>query len=128
MGDIFFHGLYPYIDLDAGGSIQGMIAAVDVGLELSDGATKVVPGHGPLTDREGLAAYRSMLVEIRDAVQALVDQGKSLQETVDARPTAKWDEELGGAFIKPDSLVIFVYNSLTGVARYTPLEDGTTTE
>ena len=69
-----------------------------------------------------------MLLEIRDNVQALIDKSLSLQEAVDANPTAKWDEELGGAFIKPDNLVIFVYNSLTGVDHFTPLESNETTE
>ncbi|MEJ2385642.1 MAG: MBL fold metallo-hydrolase [Xanthomonadales bacterium] len=129
MGDIFFNGLYPYIDLDAGGTIQGMIDAVEQGLELADEETKIIPGHGPLTDRAGMQAYHAMLVEIRDRVQALIDQGLSREQVVAARPTARWDEELGNAFIKPDKLAIFVYNSLTGVARFTPLEDdGTTTE
>jgi len=129
MGDIFFNGLYPYIDLDAGGTIQGMIGAVELGLELADAETRVIPGHGPLTDRAGLQAYHAMLVEIRDRVQALIDQGMTREEVVAARPTAQWDEALGNAFIKPDKLAIFVYNSLTGVARFTPLEsDGTTTE
>ena len=102
--------------------------SVELGMRLSDADTKVIPGHGPLTDRAGLEGYRSMLVEIRDAVQALIDQGKNLQEAVDANPTAKWDEALGGAFIKPENLVIFVYNSLSGVDHFTPLAEGKTTE
>jgi glyoxylase-like metal-dependent hydrolase (beta-lactamase superfamily II) len=129
MGDIYFNGLYPYIDLDAGGTIQGMIGAVELGLELADEETKIIPGHGPLTDRAGMQGYLAMLVEIRDRVQALIDQGMSREEVVAAGPTAPWDEELGNAFIKPENLAIFVYNSLTGVDRFTPLEgDGTTTE
>jgi len=129
MGDIFFNGLYPYIDLDAGGTVQGLIEAVELGLELADADTKIIPGHGPLTDRAGMLAYHAMLVEIRDRVRALVDEGMNLAQVVAARPTAQWDAELGNAFIKPDSLVIFVYNSLTGVERFTPLEAaGTTTE
>jgi len=129
MGDIFFNGLYPYIDLDAGGTIQGMIGAVELGLELTDARTKIIPGHGPLTDRAGMQAYHAMLVEIRDRVQTLIDQGLSREQVVAARPTAPWDEELGNAFIKPDQLAIFVYNSLTGVAHFTPLAGaGTTTE
>jgi len=129
MGDIYFNGLYPYIDLDAGGTVQGMIGAVELGLELADEETKIIPGHGPLTDRAGMQGYLAMLVEIRDRVQALIDQGMSREQVVAARPTAQWDEELGNAFIKPDQLAIFVYNSLTGIDRFTPLEDdGTTTE
>jgi cyclase len=122
MGDIFFNGLYPYIDLDAGGTVQGLIAAVETGLELADDETKIIPGHGPLSDRAGMQAYHAMLVEIRDRVQALIDAGKSLAQAVEARPTAEWDEKLGKAFIKPDKLVVFIYNSLTGVDRFTPVE------
>jgi glyoxylase-like metal-dependent hydrolase (beta-lactamase superfamily II) len=119
MGDIFFNGLYPYIDLDGGGSIQGMIAAVDLALTLADGETKVIPGHGPLSDRAGLLEYRGFLAQARDNVQALVDQGLNLEQTIAAKPTAEWDDALGGVWITPAQLVTFIYNSLTGVDHYT---------
>jgi len=129
MGDIFFNGLYPYIDLDGGGSIQGMIAAVDVGIALADENTQVIPGHGPMSDRAGLIEYRGFLVEARDNVQALIDDGKSLDEAIAARPTAKWDDALGGVWITPEQLVAFIYNSLTGVDHYTaPASQETDTE
>lgn len=120
MGDIFFNGLYPYIDLDGGGTVQGMIAAVDLGLTLADENTQIIPGHGPMSDRAGLIEYRGFLVEARDNVQALIDDGKSLDETIAARPTAKWDDALGGVWITPEQLTTFIYNSLTGVDHYTP--------
>jgi glyoxylase-like metal-dependent hydrolase (beta-lactamase superfamily II) len=126
MGDVFFYGLYPFIDLDGGGTVQGLITAVELGLSLSGDATRVIPGHGPLTDKAGLQGYHDMLVAIRDSVQTMIDDGMSLQQVADAKPTAQWDEELGGAFIKPDQLVVFVYNSLVGVDHYTPLESSTT--
>ncbi len=129
MGDIFFNGLYPYIDLDGGGSIQGMIAAVDLALTLADDRTQVIPGHGPVSDRAGLLEYRDFLARARDKVQALVDQGMSLQQAVAARPTAEWDEALGGVWITPEQLVTFIYNSLTGVEHYTaPAAQDTATE
>jgi len=112
MGDTFFHGLYPFIDVDSGGGINGVIAAADKGLSLADENTKIIPGHGPLTDRAGLMGYRDMLVEIRDNVKALKDAGKSLEEAIAATPGKKYDEKLGGAFIKPDALVTFMYRSL----------------
>jgi glyoxylase-like metal-dependent hydrolase (beta-lactamase superfamily II) len=121
MGDIFFKGLYPYIDLDGGGSIQGMIAAVDLALTLTDENTRVIPGHGPVSDRAGLLDYRLFLAKARDNVQALVDQGMSQQQAVAAKPTAEWDEALGGVWITPEQFVTFIYNSLTGVDHYTPL-------
>jgi len=120
MGDIYFNGLYPYIDLDGGGSVQGMIAAVELGLGLADADTRVIPGHGPLSNRAELDSYRAFLVKVRDNVQALIGQGLSLEEAIAARPTAEWDEQLGGVWIKPEQLVTFIYNSLTGVDRYTP--------
>ena len=120
MGDIFFNGLYPYIDLDGGGTVQGMISAVDLGITLADENTQIIPGHGPMSDRAGLIEYRGFLVEARDNVQALIDDGKSLDETIAAQPTAKWDDALGGVWITPEQLTTFIYNSLTGVDHYTP--------
>ena len=115
MGDVFFYGLYPFIDLDGGGTVQGLITAVELGLSLSGDATRVIPGHGPLTDKAGLQGYHDMLVAIRDSVQTMIDDGLSLQQVVDAKPTAQWDEELGGAFIKPDQLVAASINDVVAV-------------
>lgn len=129
MGDDYFNGLYPYIDLDGGGSIQGMIDAVELGMELSNSETQIIPGHGPLSDLAGLTAYHDFLVAARDNVQALIDQGMSLEQTVAANPTAEWDEALGKVWITPEQLTIFIYNSLTGVDHYTALvSQETTTE
>ena len=75
--------------------------------------------HGPLTDRAGLQAYLDLLTRARDQVQALVDQGMSLEQAIDARPTAEWDDSLGQVWITPAQFVTFIYNSLTGVERYT---------
>jgi cyclase len=120
MGDIYFNGLYPYIDLDGGGSIQGMIGAVELGLELANEQTKIIPGHGPLSNRAELQLYHDFLVKARANVQALVDQGLDLQQAIAAKPTAEWDAALGGVWIKPEQWVTFIYNSLTGVDHYTP--------
>lgn len=111
MGDTFFNIGYPFIDVDSGGGIHGLIRAVNKGLMLADENTRVIPGHGPLTDRAGLMAYRDMLVTARDAVLALKTAGKSLEETIAAKPTAALDAENGQAFIKPDQIVTFIYNS-----------------
>jgi len=122
MGDIYFNGLYPYIDLDGGGSIQGMIAAVELGVGMADAKTRIIPGHGPLSDLNGLHEYLAFLTKARDNVQALIDQGMSLQQAIKANPTAEWDETLGKVWIKPEQLVIFIYNSLTGVDYFTTTE------
>jgi len=114
MGDVFFNGMYPFIDLSADGSIDGVIAALDRALPLTDDQTKVIPGHGALTDRAGMLAYRKMLAGIRDRVAAQVDAGKSLEEVVASKPTAEFDEQWGQGFIKPDQFTEIVYTSLKG--------------
>jgi cyclase len=127
MGDIFFNGLYPYIDLDGGGSIQGMIAAVELGIGMANAETRIIPGHGPLSDFNGIQEYHAFLTKARDNVQALIDQGMSLEQAIAANPTTEWDENLGKVWITPDQLVIFIYNSLTGVDHFTRLESQETT-
>jgi glyoxylase-like metal-dependent hydrolase (beta-lactamase superfamily II) len=129
MGDIYFNGLYPYIDLDGGGSIQGMIAGVELAVSLSDDNTQVIPGHGPMSNLQELTAYLAFLTRARDNVQALIDQGMNLQQVIAAKPTAEWDETLGKVWITPEQLAVFIFNSLTGVTQFTVLEtQDTTTE
>jgi glyoxylase-like metal-dependent hydrolase (beta-lactamase superfamily II) len=120
MGDMYFNGLYPYVDLDAGGSIQGVIAAADLALSLADESTRIIPGHGPLAMEEDLRDYRSFLVEASSNIQALIDQGMSLEQIIEARPTREWDETLGEVWITPPQFVTFIYNSLEGIHHYTP--------
>jgi glyoxylase-like metal-dependent hydrolase (beta-lactamase superfamily II) len=127
MGDILFNGLYPFIDLDGGGTIQGMIAGVELGMSIADAETRIIPGHGPMSDLAGMQEYHAFLVKARDNVQALIDQGMSLEQVIEARPTAEWDEILGKVWITPAQLVTFIYNSLTGVDHFTALESQETT-
>lgn len=112
MGDCFFNGMYPIIDTGSGGTIDGYIAAVDRGLALAAPGTKVVPGHGPLGTREDLAAFGAMLKEARAAIAALKSGGKSIDETVAAKPTAPLDERWGNSFVKPEAFVRTVYDTL----------------
>ena len=114
MGDTFFNGMYPFIDLSSGGSIAGMIAACERGLTMADPATKIIPGHGPLGSAVDLRAFRDMLAASRDAVAPLVKAGKTLDEVKAAKPTAALDEKWGKGFMKPDVWVTIVYADLTG--------------
>ena len=112
LGDIWFNGMYPFIDAGTGGRIDGMIHASDAGLVLADAETKIVPGHGPLGDKAALTKYRGMLVTVRDRVKALKSAGKSAEQAVAAKPTADLDAAWSGGFMKPDVFVGIVYSSL----------------
>jgi len=112
MGDLYFNGMYPYIDIDAGGSIDGVIAAAGRVLEMMADGTKLIPGHGPLSNRAELTAYRDMLSGVRNAVAEAMAAGKSADEIVAAGPTAPWDEVWGGGFMKPDVFTGIVARSL----------------
>jgi glyoxylase-like metal-dependent hydrolase (beta-lactamase superfamily II) len=112
MGDILFNGGYPFIDVDAGGSIRGMIAACDRALELTDADTRIIAGHGPMAVRRDLEAYRAMLQGVVDAVAPLVAQGKSLDEIKRADPLAALDETWGSGFVSPDLMLSIVVRDL----------------
>jgi len=113
MGDVLFNGGYPFIDLGSGGSVDGVLAAVNRVLAMTDADTKFIPGHGPLASRGDLVAYRDMLQEVRARVAALVAEGKSLEEVQAAKPTEDLDETWGGGFINGETIVGIVYGSLT---------------
>ena len=112
MGDVFFNGWYPFIDMDSGGTLQGIIAAVERVLAASDSATRIIPGHGPLASRDDLAAYHRVLVTARDRVQALRRAGQTLEQVIAERPMAEYDETWGVQFIRPAQFLTFVYRSL----------------
>lgn len=114
MGDCFFNGMYPFIDLSSGGSLEGVIAAADKVLGVVDPNTKIIPGHGPVADKAALQAFRDMLVGVRDRVQPMVKAGKTLDEVKAAQPTKAFDEKWGQGFMKADVFLGIVYQSLKG--------------
>jgi cyclase len=120
MGDMYFNGLYPYVDLDAGGSMQGMVAAADLALSMADESTRIIPGHGPLAVTEDLKGYRDFLIKAGANVQELIDKDMDLQQIIAAEPTKEWDETLGKTWITPAQFVTFIYNSLKGIHHFTP--------
>jgi glyoxylase-like metal-dependent hydrolase (beta-lactamase superfamily II) len=112
MGDTFFNGMYPFIDAGTGGKVNGMIAAAEKGLKMSNATTRIVPGHGPVGDRAALTRYRDMLVAVRDRVQKLKMEGRTEKETVAAKPTVEFDATWGQGLIQPDVFVSLIYNTL----------------
>lgn len=112
MGDLFFNGFYPYIDVNSGGALPGVIAAAERALALADEETKIIPGHGPLSKKTELQVYHDMLVTIHGRMQELIAAGNTRDEIIAAKPTADFDEEWGGGFMQPDNWVGILYDSL----------------
>ena len=112
MGDLYFNGLYPVIDYGSGGHIDGMIAAVSEVLPRLDDKSRVIPGHGPISDKAGLIVYRDLLATVAARMKKLMAEGKTLEEIQAAKPTADYDEQWGKQFLKPAPWVEMVYMGL----------------
>src|SRR5882724_12549517 len=112
MGDLFFNGMYPYIDPGTGGTITGNIAACDKILSLTDNHTKIVAGHGPLGNKADLTKFRDMLVTSRDRVQKLKSAGKPALEAVAEKPFADLDPDWGKGIINSEQWIQIVYLTL----------------
>ncbi|QNI33030.1 MBL fold metallo-hydrolase [Alloacidobacterium dinghuense] len=111
-GDVFFNGVYPFIDASTGGTINGMIRGADACLAVADDKTKIVPGHGPLGDKDALQKYRDMLAAIATKVEKLKSSGQSLDQVIAAKPTSDFDAAWGKGSLKPDQFVELVYSTL----------------
>ena len=114
VGDVYYSGAYPFIDLASGGSLAGLVAALETVLSRADSRTIVIPGHGPVSNRAALAAYRDMLVATGRRVRELIDEGKSLDEVVAARPTAAYDAVYGQGSMTVERFVGILYVNLGG--------------
>ncbi len=111
-GDVFFNGRYPYIDGNTGGRVDGMIEASNRLLRRADADTRIVPGHGPLATRADLVKYRDMLSTAADRVRKLKASGKSLEESIAAKPFTDLDGDWGSGRHKGDDFVKIVYLTL----------------
>ncbi|MGD8326071.1 MAG: MBL fold metallo-hydrolase [Sphingomonadales bacterium] len=112
MGDTYFNGGFPYIDVDSGGNVYGMIEAADKALSLADDETRIIPGHGEMATKADLQSYRDMLALVVSRAEALVEEGKTLDEIKSAGISKEYDKELGTAFIKPDFFATTIYESI----------------
>jgi glyoxylase-like metal-dependent hydrolase (beta-lactamase superfamily II) len=117
MGDTYFSNGYPFIDLSSGGSVEGVLAAQAKALAMGNGGTRYIPGHGPVTGKTELAAYRTMLADITGKVRTAVAAKRSVDDIVASKPSAAYDAKFGNGFIKPDQLVRTIYASLTARPR-----------
>lgn len=111
-GDLLFVGLYPYIDPTDNGWPQGMVKALMEIAPMIDDNTIVIPGHGPVTNKAGLLAFAEMLKEVGGTIQQLLDEGKTTEEIIAAKPTAKWDEQYGKVWMDGDTFTKLVIDCL----------------
>ncbi|MGH8128915.1 MAG: MBL fold metallo-hydrolase [Gammaproteobacteria bacterium] len=112
MGDLFFNGIYPVIDIEAGGSVGGMIGDINKVLPLMNDKTVVIPGHGPVADKAALIRFRDMMSSVRNNVRKLINEGKTLEQIQAAHPTAAFDAKWDGHGVSAHRFVAEVYYSL----------------
>ncbi|KUJ82535.1 MULTISPECIES: MBL fold metallo-hydrolase [Microbulbifer] len=113
MGDTFFNGSYPYIDVSAGGSVDGLVAVMDRVLAMADDDTAIIPGHGPLSNKAELKEQRDLLVKLKGKIQEMIDEGMSRERVIAANPTRDYDADYGQGFMKPDIWTGIVFDSLS---------------
>ena len=111
-GDVMFNGMFPFIDLDGGGSVDGFIAGQQHMIAMADDETKIIPGHGPLASKADLQTAVDMLIDSQARVKALVDDGMSLDEVKEANPLSVYDS-WNWDFITTERMTETIYRSLT---------------
>lgn len=111
-GDCYRGIGYLYVDLNNGGSLAGILDALGTIIGESGPHTKIIPGHGPITDRNGVIAERDLILTLRDRISSLVAQGKTLEEVVAARPTAEFDAQIPQGAQSADEIVKWMYTAI----------------
>lgn len=114
MGDCYMTISYPFADLSSGGNFDGFIATTAKVMGMSDNTFKIIPGHGPLSNKTEMKAWHDMMVELRASVKKEVDAGKDLEAIQKLKLTAKWDAKWGKAFIKSEQVVEFAFKAVKG--------------
>jgi cyclase len=109
-GDVFRTTGYPVIDLNNGGTLQGTLDALQQAIDMAGPDTKFVPGHGNVSNRDDVIAFRNMILEVRERVSKLVRDGMTLEQVMAAKPTADLDAKYGA----PDRFLPGVYQGLKG--------------
>ena len=111
-GDLYFNKIYPFIDYSVGGSIDGMIAAATQIIGEANDKTIIVPGHGDVSGKADLIAFRDMLTAVSGRIHTLVDEGKTEDEVVAAKPTAEFDAVWGKGMFGGDAFTRIVYRGM----------------
>jgi glyoxylase-like metal-dependent hydrolase (beta-lactamase superfamily II) len=117
VGDYFRSTGYPFVDLNNGGSLEGLIAGLGETIARAGPTTKIIPGHGPIVGRAALVAQRDMVLAVRDRVAALVSQGKSLEEVIAAKPTASFDAHVPQSAETAEQFIWWLYTEVKAAQR-----------
>jgi cyclase len=112
VGDVWFNGMYPFIDEGSGGSIGGMIIGAEKALAVAGDSTKIISGHGALGTKAELKKFSDMLSTVRDKVAALKTAGANEKEVIAKKPTAELDPVWNKGSFSPDMFVGIVYRTL----------------
>ena len=112
LGDLFFNRMYPVVDISAGGSVQGMIDAIDLMVPMLNEATQVIPGHGEVSNVTGLLEFQLMLQTVLGRVQRMIEEGKTADEVVELGPSAEFDAHWAWEFMPPERWNRLVYDSV----------------
>ena len=102
MGDTYFNAMYPFIDTSSGGTVDGVIACADQVLGIASDRTKIIPGHGPLSNKAELQAYRDMLATVSARIRKMIDEGRKLEDITASNVSADFDAKWGKGFIAPN--------------------------
>jgi glyoxylase-like metal-dependent hydrolase (beta-lactamase superfamily II) len=111
-GDTWFNGVYPFIDYSTGGHIDGMIRATKRTLSTGTTSTIVIPGHGPVGNKQQVSESLEMMSAIRDKVAGLKKEGRTIDGVIAAKPTAAFDDKFGKGFTTPEMFTRFVYQGV----------------
>ncbi|MGD0131652.1 MAG: MBL fold metallo-hydrolase [Bryobacteraceae bacterium] len=121
IGDFYRNYGYPFVDTTNGGTLKGVLEALDETMQLAGGNTRLIPGHGSIIHRTDIVPYRDMILDIQAKVQRMIDQGESQQEVLAAKVTAPYDAKVPGGLLpagagtSADRFVGMVYSQLKGV-------------
>jgi len=124
MGDDFFAGRFPFVDLGSGGSVQGLIANIEKVLAQIPADAKIIPGHGPISTPADLKAFHHMLVETSGIVKTKMEAGKDLATIQKEGLPEEW-KEWGSGFINTERWIGSLYESLQGAEHAHPPGEGT---
>jgi cyclase len=112
VGDYFRSTGYPFVDLNNGGSLEGLLAGLAETIARAGPKTRIIPGHGPIVGRAALLAQRDMVLAVRDRVATLVSQGKSLEEVIAAKPTASFDAQVPQSAESTERFIWWLYTEV----------------